>query len=219
MLNKSRGNMYEWVSHTWNPISGRCMHNCSYCYLHDMFGAFDKEPQLKEHCLKDNLGLGNKIFVGSATDMWGDWVNSEWIQKVLSYCKKFDNTYLFQTKNPLRFSQFWFNFPPKTILGTTLESNIQYDFSKSLFIDARAKVMMEISKKFDTMISIEPILKFEHEHFVDMIKKIGPQFVSIGADSKCHNLPEPKGGDIIYLIKCLEEFTEVRQKHNLRRLL
>ncbi len=32
-LNKSNGNMYEWITHTWNTIKGECYHDCSYCYM------------------------------------------------------------------------------------------------------------------------------------------------------------------------------------------
>lgn len=33
MLNKSKGNMYPWVTYTWNPIKGKCPHECRYCYM------------------------------------------------------------------------------------------------------------------------------------------------------------------------------------------
>ena len=32
-LRNSKGNMYEWVTHTWNTVKGECYHNCSYCYM------------------------------------------------------------------------------------------------------------------------------------------------------------------------------------------
>jgi DNA repair photolyase len=32
-LNPSKGNMYPFVTHTWNPIRGKCPHDCSYCYM------------------------------------------------------------------------------------------------------------------------------------------------------------------------------------------
>lgn len=32
-MNKQRGNMYSWVSHTWNPVKGKCPHDCNYCYM------------------------------------------------------------------------------------------------------------------------------------------------------------------------------------------
>lgn len=29
-LNKSTGNMYKFITHTWNTIKGECPHGCSY---------------------------------------------------------------------------------------------------------------------------------------------------------------------------------------------
>ena len=96
MMNKQKGNMYHFVTHTWNPIKGTCPHGCSYCYM-------KRFPQgklrLDEKCLGDNLGKENFIFIGSSTDMWAEEIPEEWIKKVLEYTKKFPtNTYLFQTK-------------------------------------------------------------------------------------------------------------------------
>ena len=30
-LKKSVGNMYDFVTHTWSPVRGKCKHDCSYC--------------------------------------------------------------------------------------------------------------------------------------------------------------------------------------------
>ena len=27
-LGKSKGDMYEWVTHVWNPLDGKCPHGC-----------------------------------------------------------------------------------------------------------------------------------------------------------------------------------------------
>lgn len=35
-LTKAKGNMYPWVTHLWNPISGPCPHACTYCYVKSM---------------------------------------------------------------------------------------------------------------------------------------------------------------------------------------
>ena len=54
----------------------------------------------------ESLGEGNFIFVGSSTDEWAANVPSEWIVQVLDYCDGFDNSYLFQSKNPARFLEY-----------------------------------------------------------------------------------------------------------------
>jgi len=51
---KSKGNMYDWVDYTWNPIKGKCEHDCSYCYM-KKFGKqnpihLDKKELKKDYC-------------------------------------------------------------------------------------------------------------------------------------------------------------------------
>jgi hypothetical protein len=69
------------------------------------------------------------------------------------------------------------------------------------------------------MISIEPILDFDLDEFLPGIKNVSPKFVSIGADSKGHNLPEPPAGKVKELIQELQKFTEVKVKDNLKRIM
>ena len=219
MMNKQKGNMYPWVTHTWNPIKGRCPHRCCYCYMKKYWNKL-KEPYLDEKCLKDNLGSGNIIFVGSSIDMWANDIPDDWILKVLSHCRKYpNNTYLFQSKNPFRFSRFRDQFPPNTILGTTLETNRDYNFSKA----PQPRLRVEALKSWNgtgmvKMVSIEPIMDFDLDKFISMIALCEPVFVSIGADSKRNNLPEPPKEKIVKLISELRKVTKVRLKNNLKRL-
>lgn len=227
MLNKQKGNMYDWVTHTWNPIRGKCPHNCGYCFMIPLWERSKSEKQvLDENNLKDNLGTHNFIFVGSSTDMWANEVPSEWIGDVLLHCNKFpDNTYLFQSKNPERFQEFQRMFPKNTILGTTIETNrenIIAEISKAPSIQSRAS-FMTLAKLFkpkrDTMVTIEPILDFDLYPFIRLFKLIKPRWVNIGADSKGHNLPEPSKEKVLALIVALKEFTEIKKKSNLKRIL
>ena len=100
-LNKSTGNMYAFVSHTYNPLKGECEHSCPYCFMKRNRPLPPLRLELKE--LKVNLGEGNFIFVGSSTDEWAANVPSEWIEQVLDYCNGFDNWYLFLVKTSARF--------------------------------------------------------------------------------------------------------------------
>ena len=56
-LNESKGNMYSWVTHTWNTIKGECPHGCTYCY------ATYSETTVQKNRLKHNpespLLIGN----------------------------------------------------------------------------------------------------------------------------------------------------------------
>jgi len=217
-MNKQRGNMYPWVTHTWNPIRG-CRHDCSYCYVRRLRG-YDMTPRLSEKALAENLGNGNTIFVGSTADMFGSWVPKEWIFRVLGKCLDFSgNIYLFQTKNPARVDGFLHPvdfFPPRRVLGTTLETNRYLD-GGAPSPQARFLAMRELFG-VRRMLSIEPVMDFDLEIFVAWLREIAPDFVSLGADSGHHNLPEPGPEKLEALIAAGREFTEVRLKPNLQRL-
>ena len=102
-MNKQKGNMYAFVTYTWNPIKGECSHDCKYCYMK----VWKQKPlRLVEKELEDDLGSENFIFVGSSTDLFAKDVPEDWINKVLIKCSQHKNKYLFQTKNPNRLSHF-----------------------------------------------------------------------------------------------------------------
>ena len=218
MMNKQKGNMYTFITHTFNIIKGRCPHNCSYCYCK----RFPQSPlHFDEKELKTPLGEGNIIFVGSSCDMWADNIPPEWIIKTIEHCEMFsNNTYLFQSKNPQRFIDFLQgqDFPKEVIIGTTIETNRRNNTISSCPLpQERAYALSKYKgRKF---VTIEPILDFDIEELVELIKHISPEFVNIGADSKNHNLPEPNGAKILILIKELEKFTKVNKKENLKRLI
>lgn len=69
------------------------------------------------------------------------------------------------------------------------------------------------------MVSIEPIMDFDLPDMVRWIEDIKPEFVSIGADSKGHNLPEPSPDKLAQLIGELGRITEVELKANLARIM
>ncbi len=215
-LNKSKGNMYDWVTHTWSPITG-CAHQCEYCYVK----TFRKLPAAPEINFMDfiPLGKGNTIFVGHMCDMFGSNVPSSWIRKVIAHCAVYPgNKYVFQTKNPQR--MFEFDFMPTRIFGTTIETNradILSKISQAPPPEDRAAALSVI--KHEKFLTIEPIMDFDVEPFVSMIKLAHPDFVNIGADSKGHGLPEPTFEKVQWLIDELSRAgITVRKKTNLWRL-
>ena len=216
-LNKSRGNMYSWVSHTWSPVRG-CEFDCKYCYVKSMRG-YSTEPRIVEKELTFSLGENKTIFVCSMADLFGGWVQRAWIELVLQHCKDYPkNTYLFQSKNPRRFLDFIDLFPEQTILGTTIETNRDFTLiSKAPRKVSRSVAMREI-QSFKKEITIEPIMMFDLDEMVNLIEKAKPNFVAIGADSKGHNLPEPTSDEISQLISELKKFTDVKIKKNLYRI-
>lgn len=218
MLNKQKGNMYAFVTHTWNPITGKCIHDCVYCYM-KVFPQ--KEIHLNNKALIDDLGSGNFIFIGSSTDMFAENVPKEWIESVLQKCANYDNIYLFQSKNPERFFEFNPRYPKNTIFGTTIETNRDTStISKAPSVHQRTQAMLKAREQgFKTMVTIEPILDFDIEPLVRLLKLCKPEWVNIGADSKHHKLPEPSKEKIEQLIKELSVFTQVKPKDNLKRLM
>jgi len=218
---KAGSQMYQFLNdngnrgYTFNVIKGKCPHDCSYCYMKRY-----SQPELHfdESELKTDLGFGNFIFVGSSCDMWAEYIPEEWIERVCHKCLENSNRYLFQTKNPTRFMECVNLFPDNVLLGTTIETNRHYNFiSLAPKTEQRKEAMSEMN--YPKMVSIEPIMDFDLVMLVDWIKAIEPEFVSIGADSKGHHLPEPDGDKVKALIEALREFTGVKIKNNLKRLL
>lgn len=189
-LNKQKGDMYGFVSHTWNPIKG-CAYNCQYCYLKSI-PNFNFKPRLDEKCLKDNLGKGRTIFVGSASDMFGGFMHGEWIEKVLEKCRDNpSNYYIFQTKNPARYMDFLDQMPDVFTLGTTIETNRDTSLiSKAPIPSSRAIGMALLPQEalFGTMITIEPALEWDTDVLCQWIELLQPSFVNIGIDSKGYHL-------------------------------
>lgn len=226
-MNKAVGNMYAflnadgWKGYTWNPIRGKCIHECAYCFVEDMANRYNrpqKPVHLAEDTLKDNLGEGNFIFVGSSIDMFAISTDFVWIEKVLTHCREYPkNRYLFQSKNPERMVGYSWAMPKNSVLGTTIETNrIGFNYnapsieSRRLFIGA---------SPYPRMVTIEPIMDFDLDIFVKLIRDIKPDWVNIGADSKGHRLPEPSPEKVKALIEELKKFTEVKLKDNLKRII
>jgi len=110
MLNKQGPNKIDWTDYSWNPISG-CLHGCPYCYMLRMEKRFPgiMKPGFRPHYLIDprKLKQPSKIFVGSSGDMWGEWVNHDYIQSVLNICEQSPrHTFQFLTKNPMKYMEF-----------------------------------------------------------------------------------------------------------------
>ncbi|MDR1913373.1 MAG: phage Gp37/Gp68 family protein [Clostridiales bacterium] len=213
--------MYQFIDATWNTVKGSCPHDCSYCYM-KRWGKL-KEAGFDEKELKTDLGQGNFIFVGSGCDLFAKDIPNEWIYKTLNYCHGFDNKYLFQTKNPKRLRE-WFEIHgiyEKSIACTTIESDSFYpDFMGNTPHPVERSIeMQKISEHLTTYVTIEPIMDFHLEHFITAIKRCHPEQVNIGADTGHNRLPEPPREKILELIAALEEFTVVKQKSNLSRLL
>ena len=222
-LKPSKGNMYDWVTHTHSHLGGKCPHDCVYCYVDNpRFGRHPKyqgKIRLIRHEFDVKYGAGKAIFVENCNDMFAQNIPHFFILKILEHCNKFkDNVYVFQTKNPSRYLDYLNHLPPRSMLGTTIETNRDMtNVSTAPHPQERSKAMAKIFlRKF---VTIEPVLDFDVNEFASMIIQIRPSFVNIGADSKNHGLKEPTWEKIDALIKALSDAgIEIKEKHNLDRL-
>jgi len=220
-LNKTKGNMYDWITHTWNTVKGKCPHGCSYCYMK----KWGKQPEVRfdEKELKTDLGKNNTVFVGSSCDLFADGIPFKWILDTLQYCNDFPhNRYLFQSKNPRGMYSFSHLLPINSIVGTTIESS---DSNENMGCtptpESRSSYMVLLrNSNFLTMVTIEPIMEFDLERMIPMIQRIKPRWVNIGANTNTKvKLTEPSPEKVKELIAELEKFTEVKIKKNLYRLI
>ena len=232
MLKESKGDMYEFVSHTWNPIVGRCPHDCKYCYVLYKYGNEVADGiRLNEECFKEDFGTDKFIFVGSGIDLFAKDIPDSWIKKVLDYCYR-DNTdlfgtrnrFLFQSKNPSRILDF-IKHPvfQDSVVCTTIETNRFYPsiMNKAPHVKERALAMNKIANRgIDTYLTIEPIMAFDKEELVKLVRMCKPTQVNIGANTNTNiRLPEPTKQEILSLIREIENECKVELKTNLGRLI
>jgi len=216
--------MFDVVTETWNPITG-CLNNCIYCWSRKLVETrlrntkkyrYGFTPMIHKHEFRKRFN-GGTIFVCDMGDLFGDFIPSEWILRVINHIRMFTNTtFLFLTKNPARYFEFLNVMPSNVVLGTTIETNrddmyIKHNISRAPLPGSRYKAMKELrwGRKF---VSIEPVLDFDIDELVRWIYEIRPCMVYVGYDNYNNRLPEPPLNKTLELIERLSRFTEVRKK-------
>lgn len=226
-LNKRTGNMYEFVTHTWNPIKGICYHQCRYCYMRHLLNEpFQRTPVLVEGEFSRNLNEAKVLFVGSSIDMFAKDIPDEWIMRVLDHCAHFNEdkperehiVFLLQSKDPARIFQFAHHpIMAHAVVAITLETN-RYDsnMGNSPKITDRASAMEQIADMgIYTMVTAEPLMDFDLDEFVDIIRRCNPRRVNIGKNSaRDYRVPEPEPKKVRNLVTSLRAFTRVEIKKN-----
>jgi len=232
MLKKASGNMYEFITHTWNPISGECPHECKYCYAMYKYNKTIKDKiRLRDDSFRDDFKTGNFIFVGSGIDIFADEIPHIWIKKIMDYCAQDNidlfgtrNRFFYQTKNPQRLLQF-IDHPvlQSSVVCTTIESNRYYPsiMNNAPKVEERAKAMSEIANRdIQTYLTIEPIMAFDENELVNLIKMCKPVQVNIGANTNENiRLPEPTPKEVASLIVRIKNDYKVEIKRNLNRFV
>jgi DNA repair photolyase len=229
-LKKSQGNMYDWITYMHTHLAGRCPHECSYCYVqtnpHGVAPRYKGEPRLIEEELNIGYGSDGKIiFIEHMGDLFAKGIFDKWIDQILLHCRLFPkNTYVFQTKNPIRTSVFLSRFPSKSLIGTTIETNriipLVTSISKApIPLDRYLGIKKCKGKGFDIFVTVEPIMDFDVDVLSGWLIDLKPSFVNIGADSKNCGLPEPSPDKIRVLIQALQKANiTIKKKTNLKRL-
>lgn len=148
----------EWAKWSWNPVTG-CKFGCDYCYARDIANRFIEnkfEPTFypERLAMPDNtkpseMPGGNRVFVCSMADLFGDWVPNNWIFKILEKVQEHPEwTFIFLTKNPERLKTF--EFPENAWVGTTVDCQARAYKAEEHMPEVRASVRF---------ISCEPLLE------------------------------------------------------------
>lgn len=133
--------------------------------------------------------------------------------------------YFFQSKNPQRILQFIDHSVFKhAVVLTTLESNRDYPdiMCNAPRIENRVKAMELIAQKgIVTMVTVEPIMDFDTDEFVELTRRCKPRWVNIGKNEKDFILlPEPtieKTQELIRRLEACKEIGKVNIKENAQR--
>lgn len=120
------------------------------------------------------LKMGNNIFVGAMSDIFGSWVPDEWISEIMKVCV--DNpihNYLFLTKNPER---YW-DLEEKGILPAT--ENMWYGFS---YTNNESEGWASRYGDKNNFVSVEPLLE-DLQLFDEHVLCRAAKWVIIGAET------------------------------------
>jgi protein gp37 len=210
--------MFDVITANWSPVKG-CLHNCTYCWAKryadrlkqagspkyaDGFGPKLCEEELSKRFHKQF------VFVTDMGDLFGKWVPSEWILKVIEAIKQSPTShFLFLTKNPIRYFEFYKLFPKNIVLGVTIETNRDYPGITKAPSFVNRRMLNDVPWKHK-LVSIEPIMEFDSEALEQAIESIKPTIVYIGYDNYNNKLPEPSSRKVLSLIEDLQTFTKVK---------
>ena len=202
---KPSSNMYSNVK-TWNPFKG-CTFDCIYCK--PSFQAQAKRQ--KNRCMDcynftphthpdrlDKIPSGcDTVFVCGNGDI--SFCDPKYTIEIINSIKKNNlknnKTFFMQSKNPKYFQQFLKLLPDNVKLITTLETNRDDGYkkiSKAPVPSVRYKQFLALDYPHKVL-TIEPIMDFDHEEFLAMIMNINPELVWLGVNSrpKQVTLPTP----------------------------
>jgi len=220
-------NMYA-EAQTWSPFKG-CEFDCVYCS--PSFKRHSKRQKrlcpdcykYTPHCHENRLRRipsAPIIFVCGNADI--SFCPPDFARRIIERIVEHNaraphKTYYLQSKQPAYFEPFLSHLPENVILLTTLETNRDNGYG-TISKAPPPSVRYEQFKALNyprKVVTVEPVLDFDLRTFVSWIRKIGPEYVWLGFNSKPKSvtLPEPSEDKVQrFAEKLLDAGIEVRGK-------
>lgn len=199
-----------------NPLCGKCQHECVYCWVENLKKMFPTlrvkysgEPRINERELQriKEYKSGDFAFVCDCTDLFGSWVPTEQIQRILNAIATSSATFLLLTKNPLRYR--YYKLPKNCVAGATIETDYYPTEGVSNAPHPRRRIEAMQELKHRKMVSIEPVMYYSDD-FAEEIIDIHPEFVAVGYDNYNHELQEP------FLCEIEEDLIPLLEKNGIK---
>lgn len=113
-MNKTK---IEWTDYTSNPVKGYCpmpLSKCPLgknCYARGMYDRFGWDKTIRfdpnEHCDWVKVKSGERVFVGSTIELFGEWIPYPWMACIMEAVRcNPQATFIFLTKCPENLSKF-----------------------------------------------------------------------------------------------------------------
>jgi protein gp37 len=212
--------MFPFISVTWNPLGGECLHNCSYCWAKKLSNQYRMEKYIGKSTLNTKelsrvFQHQDFVFTCDMCDLFGEWVPKDFIQRILDRMLTSQATYLLLTKNPARYLEF--DLPKNCVAGATIECDMMFKVNGDAPTPfSRIEAMRKVKGR--KMVSVEPIMVFT-DSFPYSIVSMNPEFVAVGYDNYNSGLSEPSLNKTLDLIAVLEEWKVKVYRKTLREAL
>jgi protein gp37 len=204
----------DWADYSINPIRGYCPVDCkdlqgnSYCYARKLYDRYhwDKTIRFVPEVLAEieKIKKPSRIFIGSTIELFGEWVNDEWMDMILFNVKLYpQHRFIFLSKQPYNLGKW--KFPDNAWVGISTTGNDSRSGLEDNLKEIKAKV------KF---VSIEPLLDYTPMDFRWV------NWVICGRQTPKNKSTEPHVSWLLDIAECAnKERVPLFLKNNLKSLL